>query len=196
MALFPSYDDIPYANSRKIIPVTKTLISTFDNQGREKRRRKWLYHKHNVELQYTGRTKAEVRKIWEFFVERHGQYESFHWIDAFEDTYYKVYFATGDGSTVTFDLPCKDCDSTSAIIYRNDSLTPTSLYTINIGAGSDGGDSITFDTAPSTGIRYTMTFTGKIKIQCRFQDDNLSFEQFYKILSSVGLTLVGLHLDE
>jgi len=195
MALYPSYSEVPYSNPRILEPVHKTLVSNFNDMGVEQRKRKWLFHKWNVTLKYTALSKANARTLWQFFIARDGMYGGFHWIDGFVDSYVGEYFGTGDGSTVTFDLPFAT-DTTHVIYVAGVEKTETTDYTINADAGTDGGDSITFNSAPTKGARLTCDFTGYLKIRCRFDNDAYSFEQFYNLITNVGVKLIGLHLDD
>lgn len=201
MALYPSYTDINYSLPRIITPVNKTLISTYDNQGAEQRKRKWLYNKWNVQLNYQYLTYQEARTLWQFFINRHGRYESFHWIDEYIDTYANVYFGTADGETTVYNLPFKDAQYKT--IYANnvewgegEDSTSAGDYYIDEDAAADGGDVIHFNVAPLAGYYLSCDFTGKLKIKCRFDADEMSFEQYYHRLTTVGVNLIGLHLDE
>ncbi len=194
MALYPTYSSIPYSNPRILSPVTKTLISQFDDQGAEQRRRIWLYNKWDVTLNYDNITKADASTLYQFFINRDGQFITFHWIDGFEDTYVKQYYATGDGSTTAFDLPADDISSYT--MYGDSApYGEGSDYTVS-GTGSDGGNRINFIEAPATGIRLTTDFTGKLKVRCRFQENTMPFNHFYNLVASTGITLKGLHLDQ
>ena len=201
MALYPTYSEINYSLPRMITPVNKTIISTYENQGAEQRKRKWLFNKWNVQLSYQYITREEARVLWQFFIERNGSYESFHWIDDYSDIYSNQYVATADGETLTWDLPFKDA---SDITIYVDSIeqnlmadaTSSGDYYISEDAGADGGDSITFSYTIDAGKYISCDFTGKLKILCRFDADEMSFEQWYSRLTNVGVNLKGLHLDE
>lgn len=194
MALYPQIATVPYSSPRMLSIETKTLISTFDDMGREQRKKKWLYHKWIVELPYQNISKAKARILFQFFVNRKGAYESFHWIDDYSEQYIREYFGTGDASTTTYDLPGKDISGYTvygdAIPYN----TPAD-YTISEDTGEDGGDQAVFVVAPTNGTRLTIDFTGRLKILCRFQDDMMSFQQFWNILCTSNVKLKGLLLD-
>jgi hypothetical protein len=200
MALFPTYADVEYSNPRVISSVYNTMVSKMDS-GREQRKRKNLFNKWIVQLNYQNITKSDAKILWTFFINRKGRFESFHWIDNFSNTYTSEYFGTGDGETTTFDLPFKDYTAVS--IYNNG--TPYNIATDETSVGdcyivrdvaSDGGDIVVFDVAPPIGIRLTTSFVGKLKINCRFDEDEISFEEFYNRFAKVGIKLIGLYMDE
>lgn len=200
MALYPTVSQVPYSSPRVLSYEYKTLISTFDDIGREQRKRKWLYHKHNIEMIYQYTSMTNARTLFQFFVNRKGPFESFHWIDDYSEQYVREYFGTGDNSVKTYDLPGKDISSYTvygnAIAY-NEAADATSAgdYYISEDTGADGGDQAIFFVAPSNGTRLTVDFTGKLKVRCRFQDDLMSFEQFWNILQNTSVILKGLLID-
>ena len=200
MALYPTYTSVSYSNPRVLTPVTKTLISQFDDQGAEQRKRKWLYNKWNVGLTYSNITKAEATILYQFFINQSGQYISFHWLDEYEDTYVKQYFATGDGSTKIFDLPGKDISSYTiygdSSPYQEAPDATSADYIILDDTGADGGDQAQFLVAPNLGLRLNCDFTGKLKVRCRFQEGVMPFEHFYNLIANIGIELKGLHLDQ
>jgi len=195
MALFPSYTDIPYAN-----PVTeemqhKTLFSNFDNLGEERRKRKWLYPKRNITLQYNYLTLVNGRTLFDFYNDRNGAYEAFTFFKYEVETFTGEYVGTGDGSTVLFNLPCK-FSSARTLYSDNTTLTegPTGVgdYSYSALGGTDGCDEITMYVAPTSGKRITLDFSGKLKIRCRFKEDNMSFDTFFNRLRTFGIQLQGL----
>ena len=54
MALFPAYSSIEYGNPVVEEMQFKTLFSNFDDLGEERRKRKWLYPKRLITLQYNN----------------------------------------------------------------------------------------------------------------------------------------------
>lgn len=200
MALFTPYTTVPYSNPRTLTLVTKTLVSQFDDQGAEQRKRKWLYNKWNVGLTYSSITKANASILYQFFIIMNGRYTSFHWLDNFEDTYIRQYFATGDGVTDLFDLPGKDISAYTIYgdggSFQEAPDATSSDYITLDDTGADGGDQVQFLVAPNTGVRLTIDFTGKLKVRCRFQNDVMPFEYFYNLIANAGIELKGLHLDQ
>lgn len=200
MALYPTLSQVPYSSPRMLSYEYKTLISTFDDMGREQRKKKSLYHKHIVELNYKNISKAKARILFQFFINRKGSYESFHWIDDYSEQYVREYFGTGDASTTTYDLPGKNISGYDVFgdsIEYDEAPDATGVgdYYIVKNGGSDGGDQAIFFTAPPNGKRLTIDFTGQLKIKCRFQDDMMSFQQFWDILYTSSVKLKGLLLD-
>ena len=192
MALFPEYDTIGYVNPLVITLNFKTLTSQFDEEGEEKRRRKWLYTKRDITLSYQYISRQDMRMIWQFYQARYGSYQAFNFFLPYADeTYVGEYVGTGDGTTVIFNLPSKN--ASGKIVYIDSSETEeTTDYTYTAVGGTDGADKIEFVVAPNDGERITFDFAGILKTRCRFMDDNLSFEQMYNKFNTVGVKLKGL----
>ena len=191
MALFPAYATVEYGNPVIEEMQFKTLFSNFDNLGEERRKRKWLYPKRLITLQYNNITKANGRTLFQFYIDRSGAYDSFTFFKYEIETYEGEYVGTGDGSTVIFNLPCKT--SSARALYVDDVLqTITTHYTYSALGGTDGCDEVTFVTAPASGERVTLDFTGYLKIKCRFKDDKMSFETFMHTYRTIGVQLHGL----
>lgn len=199
MAEYPSYNSVKYNVPFVVDHEFKTLVSQFDSNGVEKRRRKFLFPKRNISLTYNNNiTYIEARTLWNFYLDRYGAYEAFSFFFVNSDTYEGEYIGTGDGSTVLYDLPGK---STSArtVYVDGSTMTPGGSaydYEFNSGTGGDGADSITFSVGPAEGARITIDFTGLLRVTCRFKEDQLSYEQFYLRLTQLGVNFRGLLNDE
>lgn len=197
MAKFPDYSEINYSSTVVGGANFKTLITNFDDLGRERRKRKWLYPKRIVRLSYDHKSKTDAMAIYQFFLERAGSYEVFTFFDHTIDTYENEYIGTGDGSTLIYNLPCRG--SSSRTIYVNGAeQTITTDYTYSALGGTDGCDEITFEVAsvPTDGHRITMDFTGNLKIRCRFKEDEFTFETFLNQFKTFGIELQGLLNDQ
>ena len=191
MALFPNYLSIKYANPVVEEMQWKTLMSSFDDLGVERRKRKWLYPKRTVTLNYNNITLTDARTIFQFYIDRSGSYEAFTFFKYETETFTGEYIGTGDGSTVLFNLPCKN--STARTVYVNSvAQTETADYTYSALGGTDGCDEITFVVSPTSGHRIVLDFTGNLKVRCRFKEDNMSFETIYNRFRSFGVELSGL----
>lgn len=187
MAAYPDFTSIAVEEPYHEEINWKTMVSQFDDLGEEQRKQKWLYPKRSVTLRHAYITKAKARDIWKFYIARGGAYDAFNYFVPFADAYTSEYVGTGDGTSTSFNLPCKDI-STRTVYIDGTSVADT----ITTAGGADGADLITFGTAPSDGQRITMSFTGRLKIRCRFEEDNLSFDQLYNDLVTIGIKLKGL----
>jgi len=191
MAVFTTYSTVPYGTTVIEEMQFKTLFSNFDNLGTERRKRKWLYPKRLITLQYSNITKAEGRTLFDFYIARSGAYDAFTFFKYELESYVGEYVGTGDGTTTTFNLPCKT--SSARTLYLDGAEQTVNVdYTYSALGGTDGCDEITMDSAPASGERLTLDFTGYLKIKCRFKDDNLSFETFFNTYRTVGIQLQGL----
>ena len=203
MAKYPDLSTSAYSYPLGVSINYKTLITSFDtSQGaHEQRKRKWLYPKRDVTLRYEYISESAARELYQFFIERSGSYDVFSFFFPESDQYVKEYVGTGDGSTKTFDLPTKN--TTYRTVYVNsveqdeaaDSTSTGDFYIIE-NNGTDGCDQIKFFVAPNDGHRIEISFTGILKIRCRFNEDVMSYNMFINKLKSMGIQLKGLLNDE
>lgn len=199
MSTFPEFDEIGWAQPSTIQHQFKTLISSFNDQGKEKRRRKWLFPKRFVTVQYQNVTKDESRILWQFFLDRSGSYQPFSYYNKEIDEYTKEYVGTGDGGTSVFSLPSKEATNYD-FYFNNTLLIETTDYeffsSLGPSGGTDGSDRVVFVSTPEESERITYSFNGKLRIVCRFREDNINFQTFHKQLTGVGIELQGLLIDE
>ena len=199
MAEYVSYNSVQYSVPFQVSHNFKTLVSQFNSQGVEKRKKKWLFPKRDITLNYSNNLSyIEARTIWQFYLNMYGAYEAFSFFFVNSDTYENEYISTGNGSDTVYDLPGK---STSArtVYVDGSTMTPGGSaydYTFNADDGADGSDSITFNIAPAAGARITIDFAGLLRVRCRFAEDSLQYEQMYLRLTNIGLSLKGLLNDE
>jgi hypothetical protein len=199
MAKFPEVSEVGFKSPIGQSIRFKTLVSTFDELGEEKRRQKWLYPKRDIRLQYEWISKASAETLWEFYLARKGAYEGFNFFlpepKAEYPSYTGEYVGTGDGSTEVFYLPCKT-SSSRTVYVAGTSQAEGSDYDFTAGGGADGADKIDFSSSgmvtPSAGERITIDFTGILKVHCRFAEDYQDFDTFWDRLVTMGILLKGL----
>jgi len=165
----------------------KTLISEFDT-GEEQRRQKWSAPKWDVSLVYNAIRSTDVDKLLAFYDARRGAYEAFSFYDPFTASgYTSVYCGTGNGTSTAFDIPGKQ---TSGQVVRVNGSTVA--FTVSTGTGADGADRILLPSPPAAGAVVTCSFSGKLRIRCRFSED--SFEREYREAGRyrVRVSLTGL----
>ena len=109
MAKFPEISQVGARSPLKVTINFKTLVSNYDDLGKEQRKQKWLYPKRDILIQYAWITKDEMETLWEFYLARSGSYEAFNFFmpepEGNYPSYTGEYVATGDGTTDTFNLP-------------------------------------------------------------------------------------------
>jgi hypothetical protein len=202
MSIYPS--TIPYTSPLTVSLRTKTLVSSFDELGAEQRKQKWLYPKREIRLTYPAIEKSEAAVLWKFHMSRGGPYESFSFFESTGsgtasnyNAYVKEYVATGDSTTMVFPLPAK-ASSASHTVLVSDTIISSSRYTFAAAGGPDGEDKITFKSTATGGLRarsserITYSFTGRLKVKCRFADDVQDFDSFYDRIATMGVKLKGL----
>lgn len=187
---YPSSTSVAYVEPVKQEIKYKTLISTFDG-GVETRKQKWLYPRRDITLQYKYLTKAQMNILWAYYLSMKGGYTAFNFFLSYSDTYVKEYVGTGDASTTIFNLPAKT--SSSYTLYKNDvALTAGGVdWTFGSGSGTDGADKATMTVAPASGAKLTFSFTGFLKVRCRFED-NFDYDTFTTYLMTCGIKLKGI----
>ena len=199
MTYFPEIDTVPFTNPVVEELQWKTLITEFDELGEEQRKQKNLFPKRLLSLKYKWLTKAQGEFLYRFYVARAGAFGSFKFFlpaprGVYSYSYEKEYVGTGDGATKVFNMPSKGAGAYT--LYVDDSVQSlVSDYNLTLNGGPDGEDKVTFVDAPNAGLYITWTFTGRLKIVCRFKNDKLSFESFMDRLVSVGIQLQGLLND-
>ena len=192
MALFPAYSTVEYGNPVIEEMQFKTLFSNFDNQGQERRKRKWLYPKRLITLQYSNISLTNGRTLFDFYIARSGSYDAFTFFKYESEIHTGEYVGTGDASETVMNLPCKTSSSETVYLDGVEQTGGGTHYTLGAGTGTDGADKITWEAAPASGERVTVDFTGYLKIKCRFKDDNMSFSTFMNTYRTVGIQLQGL----
>ncbi len=106
----------------------------------------------------------------------------------------RIYIGTGDGTDTAWNLPCRDTAS-AITVYSDGTEVAGADLTL-----SDDGDNeamkVTFDTAPAAGKVLTASFTGQLRIVCRFGEDQLRLEFADAGLYGISVPLVGLKGEE
>ena len=203
MALYPAISSVPYTDISGSSD-QKVLITNFEGLGKESRKRKWLYPKRSIGLNYNNISDSELQTLLQFERDRDGQYQAFNWIAYFEEIYIGEYVGTGDDETVLWNLPCKEGSDITVYVdgseYEEGSdSTGADLkdFVITESSGADGLDSITFTTAVSAGYRIIIDFTGRLGVRCRF-NENIEYQR--RRIDSTGfntcsVSLKGLLID-
>ena len=187
MALFPN---IAPSLNYKITPKFRTII-TGDTDDPKQRKRKRLTPLFDIELLYSALTidQANITTLYDFFIARSGQYESFTFVDFAERTWNLLSIGTGTGAQVAWNLQAKETSSRAITVNAVAQVEGTD-YTFSALGGTDGQDKITFAVAPTLGHAIVASYKGKRFFNnCIFQDDNISLESFSKKLVATGLNI-------
>jgi len=196
MAIYPDYSTIPWSTPVKVHIRFKTLMGTYDESGEENRKQKWLYPKRAITLIYNNISLSNMQTLWQFYIARAGNFEAFNFFlpdpNNGTESYVKEYVGTGDGSTVTYNLPSKNAAVGRILYVDNVAYGEGIFYTFTAGGGADGADKAVFATAPTLGSRISFSFTGRLKVHCRFAEDYFSMSRMHSSIISTGITLKGL----
>jgi len=190
MSAFPDISSVPHISPVGKTIRTKSIIKAYED-GSESAKQKWLYPKRNFKLSYSNISKEEALILWQMFINCGGQYLPFSFFDYTSNVYTKEYVGVGDGVTTQFSLPSKS--AIDRTLYLDNLIQSESTnWTFTSNGGSDSEDLCTFSSAPLAGSIITFSFTGYLKVRCRFANDNLDYDTFYKILNTTGIELRGL----
>lgn len=193
MAVFPTHTDDIYADNPLVDEVRfKTDSTMFGTEGQERRKRRLLYPKRDINLKFSWIEKQEARLLWEFFVARGGSFEPFYYVHPLEGTHQYLFASASDGTFVNFLVPSIGATSYTLYIAGNEQTEGVD-YTFYSEGGLDGIDYVQLD-APTArpGWALTWSFTGQLVTRCRFEDDSQDFETFYDRLAKMGIKLKGL----
>ncbi|SMO62000.1 hypothetical protein SAMN06269117_11465 [Balnearium lithotrophicum] len=184
MKFYPT--EIPSLPNGTLKTVTfKTLVSNLEN-GREFRRRKWLFPKRSFRLKYDVLTQEQADTLWNFFIEHQGAYKPFLFQFPYKTKHYNEFVAQADGSQKVFDLPSKDAQD--VVIYFDGN--PVGGFFFLPEGGEYGKDRVEFKEPPPAGALITADFYGYLVITARFAEDSLSSEIFKAYLQRVGIGIV------
>jgi uncharacterized protein (TIGR02217 family) len=133
---------------------------------------------------YPGLGANSLQALMGFFLERQGQYGTFLYVDPTDSSATDVAFATGDGTTESFTFS----RYMGAFLEPVGWVTSVSNIYLN-GVNQASGwslstpNSLVFTTAPGSGVSISATFA--YAFQCRFDSDDMDFEQFMSALWKV-----------
>ena len=199
MSVFPQYASIPYNRPFGVSVGFKTLLQEFES-GILTRKQKRTYPRRNFNLNYKSLTSSSVSDlitIYQFFIARAGMYEDFVIFDKHTNyEYVKEYIGTGDGSTVSWNLPSLNASSYALYIddveQDEDSSSGAGGYTFTAEGGDDGEDSLEILVPAAEGARLTWSFTGQLKVRAIFGTDEMSWEEFFVTITRLGIPIRGL----
>jgi hypothetical protein len=188
MTAFPSETNVKITSPLGEQIGYSVLIQNAGLEGIEFRKLKTLYPRRVLSLSFENRTLAQANYLWAFYLSCKGPFTAFRYFFQKTDVYVQEYVGTGDGSTTIFNLPSKS--AASYTMYSNGSST--SAYTFSSSGGTDGCDKATFSPAPASGAILTWSFTGQLVVRCRFKEQYMDFDTFYRTLVSSKISLQGL----
>jgi uncharacterized protein (TIGR02217 family) len=142
---------------------------------------------------YPGLGASSLQSLMGLYLQSQGQFGSFVFYDPTDYSVTGQAFGTGDGTTTTFQL-CRTLGG-----FTEPVIVPAAAGTLNFPGGqsasvpnptiynngtlvssgyaiSTPGGVVTFSTAPAAG--HVLTWTGAFGFLCRFDGDDLDFEQF------------------
>jgi uncharacterized protein (TIGR02217 family) len=178
--VLPSLPGLSWNTKKK--PIFKTTIREASS-GREYRGTSWSTPRWEYVLSYEflrqGMGRTELTQILGFFNKHRGAWDSWLYQDPDDNTVTLQQFATGDGTTVTFQLvrdlggflePVYDLNGAPSV-YVNGTLTSVTVGALGM---------VTFDSAPAAGA--LLKWTGSYYWRCRFSDDYIEPSKFMKDL--------------
>jgi uncharacterized protein (TIGR02217 family) len=126
---------------------------------------------------YPGLGAQSLQDLMGFFLLMQGQFGTFLYTDPTDSAANDVTFATGDGSTTTFNFSRYMGAFLEPVGWV---LTVSAVYLNGVAQSSGWSlttpNSLVFAAAPGSGVTIGATFT--FAFQCRFDSDDTDFEQF------------------
>lgn len=121
----------------------------------------------------------ELKTLGGFFLNRHGKFDSFLFLDDDDSSAQYQVFGTGDGSTTEFQLIRSFGNFTEQV--SNIQAGP-SVYANAVVANATVGSTglVTFNSAPAVGAN--LAWIGRYYYRCRFKEDAVDFNQFMRRL--------------
>lgn len=195
MATFPESSPAP-VHPFEIMPRFRTLVSELDS-GNEQRRSKQEFPVYDVSAKYDkALDKLSMDTLYAFYLARKGRYEGFYIYDLADvhnqttTIYTDQYVGTGDGTTVTWDIPARSTSSQTLYVNGVEDGTASFLS----GGGESNSDRVTPSSVPALGDVLSVDFTGILRMYVRFElDKGLTRQLFEQVLYRAGtLKFFGL----
>lgn len=175
-------------------PISRTPIYKTDKHeavsGRDLCIARWAYARYRWGLTYDvmRESMSELQAIAGLFGACKGSFDTFLWKDP--DPAFSVatnqQFGVGDGVTTKFQLARSYGTQVTEPVAAVSGPFGLSVYVSGVlntaNTVSTTGGHVTFNTAPTTGA--VLTWSGTYYWRCRFEDDELSADQFMKDLWS------------
>lgn len=188
--MYPDISSVAYGNPVRVRQEYKTLASSYAGVGQEQYRQLWLYPRRTIQLTYPKLSLSGANTLYEHHVSMRGRALPFNFFFPTPAAYKDEYVGTCDGSTLVYNMPCKNGEGID-IYVGSSKLTADTNYTIAAGAGADGADRLTLTAPGAAGEHITCDFTGRLKVRCHYESDALDWETFYQRLTTMGITLKG-----
>jgi len=177
-AAFPTLTGLGWSVKRS--PKWSTRVQTAVS-GKETRIALWSYPRWQWDLSFEflrgDPVHAEFQALAGFFNARQGQFDSFLYTDADDNSVTGQAIGTGDGATAAFPMVRSFGGFTEPVlaptlvsaVYVAGVAQPVSVWSV-------GGTMLVFATAPAAGAAITADFS--FAFPCRFTEDQLDFEKF------------------
>ena len=188
---FPTLAGLGFGVHKK--PKFSTIVASHVS-GREVRAPLYQNPIWDFELTYDGLTSqaspqtsfaalgaSSLQTLMGFFLQCQGQYGTFLYTDPTDSGATNTQFATGDGATETFTFARYMGAFLEPVGWV---LTVSNVYLNGVNQTSGWSlstpNSLVFTGAPGSGVAIAATFT--YAFQCRFDEDDMDFEQFMSAL--------------
>lgn len=184
---FPSsLPGIQFGNIKRPVFDTRVVVG---NNGREQRAARRIVPRWEFELSYEflrDNVNNEFQTLIGFVLNQLGQLNPFYYTDPYDNTATGQVIGTGDGTTTTFRLVRNVLGSSGFIdlvyycptlsnVYLNGTMQ-SSGFSLSASANY-GNDSITFASAPSSGVVISADFN--FAYVCRLLEDKYDFGQLW-----------------
>lgn len=188
LSVIPSLTPLSWSSSNVV------LRTTFAN-GNEQRRLVWQYPRRGLVLQYNYITPYQFNILRTFYRNMEGPEQQFVFFFPHPGTYAGELCGGGDGTEEILNLPSKNLDSGVLVELRRGGtvLKLNKDFTLLRSTGPNGEDQALFNRLPDKpGYKYFLSFTGRLKIQVRFQSEPIMFNDIKAFATESTIKLIGL----
>lgn len=172
-------------------PVFNTRIIQLQN-GRERRNANWAQPKHRYTAPFLNISRQAFLEIKRMFFLCQGQLHAFRFRDALDFEAIDEPFATGDGTTVEFQLAKMSEEDGIQYLRNVYALAGTPTVEVNGTIASATFDmdrgKVVFDSAPANGA--ILTWSGEFDVWVRFDQDEIAASLDNPNATNLSVTLI------
>jgi len=194
MSYYPDViTDVPASLPIECPYFSPTLITKFES-GVEQRRLLSNAIQRNVKIFYKNVEFAQANTLRRFYEDRRGSFHSFDFFFPQYETFVTEYVGVIVDPTDAFYLPSLEAQSFT--LFRNEDPLTEGVgedWVFTIGVPSTGTpDLATLPSDAAAGELFRFSFTGRLKMIARFDDQQIVVADIKKYWSSLTISLKGL----
>jgi len=190
MAVYPDIISSVPSNIPFQWSLIQQVIATKFENGVERRRLIRFGKYRVITLQYQQIQFVKVRVIYNFYNAQRGPLTSFKFFFPDVSYHFDEYAGYAESGQTTLIMPSKG--GTNVILKQDGVVVSEADYIFTPYAGPDGEDRVTLAYGAPAGAKYTLDFTGVLKIKARFDEAPIVFNEIKATFSSLTIVLKQL----